>query len=57
MLNRGSLGLIGSAQGLYTAALIDGFICTDLGLSSAEERSANRHDGSQACILEQESTR
>lgn len=32
MLDRGSLGLIESAQGLYTAALIDGFICTELGV-------------------------
>ena len=34
LLDRGSLGLIESEQGLYTAVLIDGFICTEVGVNT-----------------------
>ena len=33
LLDGGSLGLIESEQGFYTAALIDGFICTEFGVN------------------------
>ena len=33
LLDRGSFGLIESEQGFYTAALIDGFICMEIGVN------------------------